>query len=712
MKKLLIPVTMGLLALTLQSTPIKLENSKLQPVAYARLAPLSKTIVKVSETLQAIKPGPQTAMMAGSIGLMLGDPGFTSFDPDANVNFYAFNNFNDDDPPDFIILLKIAPDSAAEKSILKMGDVQISRQKGWTILTPKKSKNLLDKIGNLTPLIKHANEKAKADIEIGLFTQTLLEVPFLSEKMKEGISELQKVEDEESIAKNGAALAELALSEIRTIEEGNLRISLGEKAINLELAMHAKPDSALGQLLSSRSGGKVPEASLIQAKGMFHGTYSYDSKAVLAYWNSLVKRARKNTDGKVDKLIEEVDKMMQESMPLYAGTGAVSMDMSQANPDAQIHLESVNATTSTDAQLIAYLKSMSSYSDTLIQTITQTFGSVLGDLSGDISFEEMIDYEITVKENDFKVDGIPVHTMNQKVDIEGEDSDWESYYYAITNGQMLAATSKDSISRLVKGSKTGAKAKNAVSSILPNGTLMKGSFNPKMYVGIIFGGLSAAFSDKDDENPLAKKLEKLEVEPWILAATLGDNRSATSLTINHKSVRTLVEFSEEVAKEMMKDFGPSDDNFIDLDEPKIDLSKIEIPMDLEIEQSNGNKTTLAALTKGKKAVMLDFWATWCGPCMALMPELKKKAKKLGPQGIVVAGMNVERGLKKAERTRKKLEIDFAWLVEPKGEPLSGPLEIDSIPRMVLISPEGKVLFNGHPQDAGLAEALAEIGVEL
>ena len=48
------------------------------------------------------------------------------------------------------------------------------------------------------------------------------------------------------------------------------------------------------------------------------------------------------------------------------------MDMSQANLDAQIHLESVNATTSTDAQLIAYLKSMSSYSDTLIQTITQT----------------------------------------------------------------------------------------------------------------------------------------------------------------------------------------------------------------------------------------------------------------------------------------------------------------------------------------------------
>ena len=69
-------------------------------------------------------------MMAGSIGLMLGDLDSPLLDPDANVNFYAFNNFNDDDPPDFIILLKIAPDSAAEKSIPKMGNVQISRQKG------------------------------------------------------------------------------------------------------------------------------------------------------------------------------------------------------------------------------------------------------------------------------------------------------------------------------------------------------------------------------------------------------------------------------------------------------------------------------------------------------------------------------------------------------------------------------------------------------
>ena len=140
------------------------------------------------------------------------------------------------------------------------------------------------------------------------------------------------------------------------------------------------------------------------------------------------------------------------------------------------------------------------------------------------------------------------------------------------------------------------------------------------------------------------------------------------------------------------------------------LANIKVPMDQEIETSSGEKTSLAELVKGKKAILLDFWATWCGPCMAMMPELIKKAETLNPQGIVVAGMNTENKAK-AEKIRTSKSISFTWLVEP-NRVFSKLLSINSIPRMVLISPEGKVLFNGHPNDAALKTAISKIGAKL
>ncbi len=140
---------------------------------------------------------------------------------------------------------------------------------------------------------------------------------------------------------------------------------------------------------------------------------------------------------------------------------------------------------------------------------------------------------------------------------------------------------------------------------------------------------------------------------------------------------------------------------------KARMADLRLPMDMEIATSGGEKTTLGKLVKGKNGVLLDFWASWCGPCMALMPTLQKKAKRYGSRGIVVAGMNTENAAK-AEGVRKQRGINFTWLVEPRGRPLSQMLKINSIPRMVLLNAEGSVLFNGHPMDDELTAALAKL----
>jgi len=137
-----------------------------------------------------------------------------------------------------------------------------------------------------------------------------------------------------------------------------------------------------------------------------------------------------------------------------------------------------------------------------------------------------------------------------------------------------------------------------------------------------------------------------------------------------------------------------------------------LAMNLPIAVSDGTTTTLAAQVKGKKAILLDFWASWCGPCMANMPELESRGKILPPQGIAVAGMNEEADVKVAAQVKAQLKMTIPWLVEPASQPYSGPLGIDTIPRAVLVTPAGKVLFNGHPLDPGLPLALVRVGAKM
>jgi thiol-disulfide isomerase/thioredoxin len=139
------------------------------------------------------------------------------------------------------------------------------------------------------------------------------------------------------------------------------------------------------------------------------------------------------------------------------------------------------------------------------------------------------------------------------------------------------------------------------------------------------------------------------------------------------------------------------------------MRAIALPMHLELETSQGGKTSLAKLVEGKKALLLDFWASWCSPCMRAMGDLKTRAEKLKPAGIVVAGINTESDRANAEKVRKEKKMAMPWVLEPREQPLSKLLRIDSIPRAVLVTPDGKIAFSGHPEDRELETALGKVG---
>jgi thiol-disulfide isomerase/thioredoxin len=93
-----------------------------------------------------------------------------------------------------------------------------------------------------------------------------------------------------------------------------------------------------------------------------------------------------------------------------------------------------------------------------------------------------------------------------------------------------------------------------------------------------------------------------------------------------------------------------------------------------------------------KVVLVDFWATWCGPCVRALPEIVKCRQQYGPRGLEVVGISCDRD--EAE-LRKFLgeHPELAWpqLFEPgqKGfHPLAEAMGVTAIPRLFLVDKKG------------------------
>jgi thiol-disulfide isomerase/thioredoxin len=131
--------------------------------------------------------------------------------------------------------------------------------------------------------------------------------------------------------------------------------------------------------------------------------------------------------------------------------------------------------------------------------------------------------------------------------------------------------------------------------------------------------------------------------------------------------------------------------------------------DVSLQGADGKRVRLKEF-RGKP-VLLDFWATWCGPCVASLPKLEKLFQELSPKGLSLVSIDEDRDTKTAADLWSKRGEPWPNFHDATGE-IQQQFPPGSMPEVVLIDASGKVTYtsNGFDESA-LRAAIAHLGPE-
>ena len=128
--------------------------------------------------------------------------------------------------------------------------------------------------------------------------------------------------------------------------------------------------------------------------------------------------------------------------------------------------------------------------------------------------------------------------------------------------------------------------------------------------------------------------------------------------------------------------------------------------DFTIEQPDGSKVSLSDYVGKGKYVLVDFWASWCGPCRAEIPNIKELYDKYHSKGLDVFGVAVWDKVEDTQKAIKELGIVWPQIINAQQIPteLYG---IQGIPHIILFAPDGTIVARDLREEA-IKEKVAEV----
>ena len=131
--------------------------------------------------------------------------------------------------------------------------------------------------------------------------------------------------------------------------------------------------------------------------------------------------------------------------------------------------------------------------------------------------------------------------------------------------------------------------------------------------------------------------------------------------------------------------------------------------ELELSDTTGTVHRLSEYVGKGNYVLLDFWASWCGPCMGSMPMMKEINNTYADRGLQIIGISFDSERDKWLSAIKRLELPWLQLSDLKGWDSAGSdiYGVRAIPEIVLIAPDGKIIATSLCEEE-LKAKLAEI----
>jgi thiol-disulfide isomerase/thioredoxin len=179
---------------------------------------------------------------------------------------------------------------------------------------------------------------------------------------------------------------------------------------------------------------------------------------------------------------------------------------------------------------------------------------------------------------------------------------------------------------------------------------------------------------------------------------------------------------EELLKRLKADFpetqaGKNIDKILPMLEQQKTAMKIQSALKPGEAFPDFNEKDLAgeplSIAKFKgKVVLVDFWATWCGPCVAELPNVLAAYKKYHDKGFEVIGISLDQDANVLKNFIKEKGMVWPQYFDGKGwgSKLGQKYGINSIPMTFLLDPEGKIVakgLRGPALDAQLAKMLSK-----